>query len=138
MKLAWTSRSQYLFENHFFSFTSNLTKFQWIFFLQLIILGFFSMEILYCVPKRYFFCLLYIYTFLITSFRFFVQWIDLGPKNPLQLAYSGYQETKIFWTKHWGGSLDFNLNVSTKFVASNLQCFVANSFVVAFHNLLWV
>ena len=29
VKLTWTSRSQYLFENNFFSFTSNLAKFQW-------------------------------------------------------------------------------------------------------------
>ena len=34
---------------------------------------------------------------------------DLGSKNPLQLAYSGYQDTKIFGTKVLGGSLDFNL-----------------------------
>ena len=40
---------------------------------------------------------------------FFVQWIDLGSKNPLQLAHSGYQDTKIFGTKVWGGSLDFNI-----------------------------
>ena len=33
---------------------------------------------------------------------------DLGSKNPLQLAHSGYQDTKIFGTKVWGGSLDFN------------------------------
>ena len=44
-------------------------------------------------------------------FLFFLllQWIDLGSKNPLQLAHSGYQDAKIFGTKVWGGSLDFNL-----------------------------
>ena len=34
---------------------------------------------------------------------------DLGSKNPLQLAHSGYQDTKICGTKVWGGSLDFNI-----------------------------
>ena len=38
---------------------------------------------------------------------------DLGSKNPLQLAHSGYQDTKIFGTKVWGGSLDFNLQFDT-------------------------
>ena len=56
-----------------------------------------------------FLCLLYIYTFIIASFKFFVRWFDLGSKNSLQLAHSGYQENKILGTKVWGGSLDFNL-----------------------------
>ena len=60
-------------------------------------------------PKTLFLCLLYIYTFPIASFWFFVQWIDLGSKNPLQLAHSSYQDTNIFGTKVWDGSLDFNL-----------------------------
>ena len=34
---------------------------------------------------------------------------ELGSQNPLQLAHSGYQDTNIFGTKAWGGSLDFNL-----------------------------
>ena len=66
-------------------------------------------EITVQCPKTLFLCLLYIYTFPIASFRFFVQWIDLGSKNPLQLAYSGYQDAKIFGTKVLGGSLDINL-----------------------------
>ena len=33
----------------------------------------------------------------------------MGSKNPLQLAHSGYHDTKILGTKVWGGSLDFNL-----------------------------
>ena len=37
------------------------------------------------------------------------QWGQVG-ENPLQLAHSGYQDTKIFGTKVWGGSFDFNLN----------------------------
>ena len=41
--------------------------------------------------------------FPIATFKFFVQWIDLGSKNPLHLAHSGYQNTKIFGTKVWGG-----------------------------------
>ena len=45
------------------------------------------------------------------SFEFFVQLIDLGSKNPLQLVHSGYQDTKSFGTKVWGGSLDFNSNM---------------------------
>ena len=53
--------------------------------------------------------LLYIYTFAIASFYLFVQLTDLGFKNPLQLAHSGYQDTKIFGTKVWGGILDFNI-----------------------------
>ena len=53
--------------------------------------------------------MLYIYTFPIASCCFFVQWVDLGFKNPLQLAHSGYQDTKIFGTKVWGGSFDFNV-----------------------------
>ena len=64
-------------------------------------------------PKTLFWCLLYIYTFPIASFRFFVQWIDLGSKNPLQLTHSGYQDTKIFGTKVFGGSMDFNVQPFT-------------------------
>ena len=60
--------------------------------------------------KTLFLWLLYIYTFQIATFWFFVQWIDLGSKNPLQLVRSGYQDTKNFGTKVWGGSLDFNLS----------------------------
>ena len=60
-------------------------------------------------PKTYFLCLLCIYTFLIASFYLFVQLTDLGSKNPLQLAHFGYQDAKIFGTKFWGGSLDFNV-----------------------------
>ena len=77
----------------------------------MIILAVLSENIVQC-PKTYLLCLLYIYTFPIAYFRFFVQWIDLGSKNPLQLALSGYQDTKMFGTKAWGGSLDFNLEKS--------------------------
>ena len=62
-------------------------------------------------PKTLFLCLLYIYTFPIESFWLIVKWIDLGSKKPLKLAYSEYQDTKIFGTKVWGGSLDFNLMI---------------------------
>ena len=43
---------------------------------------------------------------------------DLGSKNPLQLAHFEYQDAKIFGTKVWDGSLDFNLseNVVAKIV----------------------
>ena len=34
---------------------------------------------------------------------------DQVGENTLQLARSGYQDTKIFATKVWGGSLDFNI-----------------------------
>ena len=37
------------------------------------------------------------------------QWGRVG-ENPLQLAHSGYQDTKIFGEKVWDGSLDFNLD----------------------------
>ena len=43
-------------------------------------------------------------------FDYLVQLIDLGSKNLLQLAHSGYQD---FWTKAWGGSLDFNIYTYT-------------------------
>ena len=36
---------------------------------------------------------------------------DLGSKNPLQLAHSEYQDTKIFGTKVGGGSLDFDVDL---------------------------
>ena len=45
---------------------------------------------------------------------------DLGSKNPLQLAHSGYQDAKILGTKVWGGSLDFDI-----------------SFFEAFKNCMW-
>ena len=70
----------------------------------MIILAVLSKKTVQC-PKTQFLCLLYIYTFPIAFF----QWIYLGSKNPLQLALSGYQDTKIFGTKVWGGSMDFNL-----------------------------
>ena len=48
---------------------------------------------------------------------------DLGSKTPLQLAHSGYQDTKIFGTKVWGGSLDFNITCvfSIRF-GRNMNC----------------
>ena len=39
---------------------------------------------------------------------------DLGSKKPLQLAHFGYEDAKILGTKVWGGSLDFNLNGTSK------------------------
>ena len=72
----------------------------------MIILAVLSENIVQC-PKTLFLCLLYIYTFPIASFKFFVQWIDLGLKNPLQWATNA---TKIFGTKVWGDSLDFNID----------------------------
>ena len=77
----------------------------------MIILAFLSENTVQC-PQTLFLCLLYIYTFLIASFWSLVQWIDLGSKNPLQLDHSGYQDTKIFGTQVWGGSLDSNLSKS--------------------------
>ena len=62
------------------------------------------------MSQNVFLCLLYFYTFPIADLQLFVKLTDLGSKNPLQLAHSGYQEAKIFGTKVWSGSLDFNLN----------------------------
>ena len=80
----------------------------------MIILDVLSENTVQC-PKTLFLCLLYIYTFPIASFRFFVQWVDLGSKNPLQLANSGYQDNKSFGTKVEGGSLDFNVTFSYRY-----------------------
>ena len=67
------------------------------------------MKILCRVPKRNFY-IFYISTlFQLQVFNFFVQLTDLGSKNPLQLAHSEYQDTKIFGTKVWGGSLNTDL-----------------------------
>ena len=77
----------------------------------MIILPVLSENIAQC-PKTLFLCLLYIYTF-----RSFVQWIDLDPKNPLQLAHFGYQDTNIFGTKVCGGSLDFNLSLKPSHIS---------------------
>ena len=71
----------------------------------MIILAVLSENIVQC-PKTLFLCLVYIYTFPIASFKFFIQLIDLGSKNPLQWATKA---TKIFGTKVSGVSLDFNL-----------------------------
>ena len=79
----------------------------------MIILAVLSENTVQC-PKTLLLCLLYIYTFPIASFCVFVQWIDLGSENPLQLAHSGYKDTKIFGTKVWGGSFDFNINIESK------------------------
>ena len=72
----------------------------------MIILAVLSENIVQC-PKTLFLCLVYIYTFPIASFKFFIQLIDLGSKNPLQWATKA---TKIFGTKVSGVSLDFNIN----------------------------
>ena len=74
-------------------------------FFKMIFLAVWSENILQC-PKTQFLGLLYIYTFPIASFTLFVQLTDLGSKKPLQLAHSGYQDTKIFGTRVWGGSLN--------------------------------
>ena len=75
------------------------------------------MKILCSVPKRnlnvfYTSTLFQLQVF----FLLFVQLTDLGFKNPLQLAHSGYQDTKIFGTKVWGGSLDFHLPTGLPFL----------------------
>ena len=60
----------------------------------------------------YFLCLLYIYTFPLASFWFFVQWNDLGYKNPLQLAHFGGPRYQDFWDKSLGWFLGFQCNVN--------------------------
>ena len=81
MKLAWLSRSQDLFVNIFFCLLhppwTNVSK-------QIFSNDYLScFEGKYCaVPKTLFVCLLYIYTFPMASFKFFVQWTDLGLKYP--------------------------------------------------------
>ena len=80
------------------SFTFNLDKFQWKDFSKWL-LKLFWVKILCSVPKRYFMSVIYLH-FSIASFWFLVKWIDLGSKNPLQLALSRYQDTKIFGTKN--------------------------------------
>ena len=78
-------------------------------FYQIIILAILS-EILCSVQKLYFY-IGYISTlFQLQLFDFCsIDWFRL--QNPLQLAHSGYQDTKIFWTKVWAGSLDFDLSL---------------------------
>ena len=78
-------------------------------FFQMIILAVLS-ENTVQRPQMLLWILLYIYIFLIASFRFFVHWIDLDSKKPLQLAHSGYQDNKNFETKVWDGSLVFNIS----------------------------
>ena len=86
-------------------------------FFHMIILAVLIKNTVQC-PKTLLLCLLYIYTFPFASFCVFVQWIDLGSKNPLQLAHSGHKDTKIFGTKVWGASLDFNINTYSKILLS--------------------
>ena len=61
------------------------------------------------VPKRNFY-VFYISTLFQLLFQLLVvQLTDLGSKKLLQLAHFGYEDAKIFGTKVWGVSLDFNL-----------------------------
>ena len=80
MRLAWTSRSQYLFENYFFVFYIQSGQISLKSFIQMIILAFLSENTVQC-PKTLLLCLLFIYTFAIVSLWFFVQLIDLGSKR---------------------------------------------------------
>ena len=85
VKLAWTSRSQYLFENYFFVFYIQPGQISVKRFVKWLFLAVLSENTVQCL-QTLFLCRLYIYTFPIASFWFFVQWIDLGSKNPLQRA----------------------------------------------------
>ena len=78
------SRSQYCFEKNFFAFYIQPGQISVNRFFQMIILAVLSENTVHC-PKTQFLCLLYIYTFPIASFTFFVQWTDLGFKNPLPI-----------------------------------------------------
>ena len=121
---AWTSRSQYLFENYFFFYLLHPT---WPNFSEMSFSNehFSCFEWKYCAVSQnvFFLCLLYIYTFPIVSFWFFVQWTVLGSKKPLQLTQSGYQETKIFGTKVCGG---FWISIKT---FANQQHYIAASYL---------
>ena len=64
----------------------------------MIILAVLSENTVQC-RKTLFSCLFYIFTCQIASFWVFVQWTDLGSKNLLQLAHSGYQGYLDFWDK---------------------------------------
>ena len=126
MKLAWTSRSQYLFENNFFVFNIQPGQISEKRYFQINILSVLSENTVQC-PKTFFYV-----CYISTLFQFFVQWIDLGSKKALQLTHSGYKDTKNFGTKVWGGSLDFNvtfeLSVKYKTVLKGhyIFCFSCN------------
>ena len=80
MKLAWTSRSQYLFENRFLVFHVQPGQISVKRLFQMNILAFLSENTVQC-PKTLLLCPLFIYTFAIASLWFFVQLIDLGSKR---------------------------------------------------------
>ena len=83
------------------------------------------MKILCSVPKRFFYvCYISRLFQLQVLFLFFVQWIDLGSKTPLQAAHSGFQDIKFFGTIVWGGSLDFNLQSTNMNVQFLLKVYV--------------
>ena len=105
VKLAWRSSSQSILEKNLSCCkTLLLWKKRRFFFMLKSIFLVFWVKILCSVKKRFFLCLLCIYTFSIASFHFFCQLIELGSKLGLQMPNSGFgwlnwvpKQILIFW-----------------------------------------
>ena len=107
VKLAWTCRSHYLFENNCFVFYIQLGQisvnrfFKWLFYL-------FWVKILCSVPKHYLYdC--YISTLFILQVFDFCSIVWFRFQKPLAIGPFLIQRYQDFWDKSLGGSLDFNL-----------------------------
>ena len=107
VKLAWTCRSQYLFENNCLVFYVQLGQisvnrfFKWLFYL-------FWVKILYSVPKHYLYDCYISTLFILQVFNFCsIEWFRF--QKPLAIGPFLIQRYQDFWDKILGGSLDFNL-----------------------------
>ena len=108
VKLPWKSRSQLLFEKKLFG----LLYPTWTSFSEKICSNSFRscFEWKHCAVSENTIFMSFIYLhFSNCKFLTFcsIDWFRF--QNPLQLAHFRYQDAKIFGTKVWGGSLDFNL-----------------------------
>ena len=90
----------------------------------------FSNDFLSCFEKKYcavsqnviFMSFIYLHFLNCIFFlKLFVQLTELVYKKPLQLDHFGYKEAKIFWTKVWGGSLDFNISYFVRFRLQSMR-----------------
>ena len=69
------------------------------------------------------------FVFMSVLYLHFYNCMFLSSKKTLQLAHSRYQDTKIFVTKVWGGSLGFNISKS-HFLLLNHFNFATNQVIL--------
>ena len=108
MKLAWTSRSQYLFENNFFVFYIQLGQISVKRFFQMNNLAVLSEHTVQC-PKTFFYILIYLH---FSNFKFWIfcsmDWFRF--QKPFAIDPFWIPRYQYFWDKSLGWFLGFQFS----------------------------